>query len=51
MAKRIDVIRETKLHLQVIQFEQGEQDELFDADSYDMVVQFLNNCDDVYKTH
>lgn len=37
-------------YFKVILFEQQEGDEAFDTDGYDMLVQFLNNSDTVYKT-
>lgn len=41
----------TKCPFQVILFEDtNEGDEAFDTDSYDMLVQFLNNCNDVFKS-
>ncbi|XP_037040026.1 uncharacterized protein LOC119077018 [Bradysia coprophila] len=35
---------------EVILFEERDGDEGFDTDSYDMLVQFLNNCEDVFKS-
>lgn len=35
---------------QVILFEQQESDEPFDTESYDMLVQFMYNCSDLYKS-
>lgn len=49
--KKMLRLPECKHQFQVIQFELRDNDEPFDTDSYDMLVQFLNNCDDVYKSY
>lgn len=45
-----EINKKSQFTFKVILFARVDGDEPFDTDAHNMLVQFLNNCEDVYKS-